>query len=110
MNILRFIVYVCILSTSFLSYSQSAFYNLGKSYAEDSNYDEAIRLTHQSIDLDFNNIDKYNLLLDYNALCEYFSYKNQPDSCQLYAQKVIDLWEVVEGVEYSDILRNLSNH
>lgn len=110
MNILRFIVYVCILSTSFLSYSQSAFYNLGKSYAEDGNYDEAIRLTHQSIDLDFNNIDKYNLLLDYNALCEYFSYKNQPDSCQLYAQKVIDLWEVVEGVEYSDILRNLSNH
>lgn len=110
MNILRFIVYVCILSTSFLSYSQSAFYNLGKSYAEDGNYDEAIRLTHQSIDLDFNNTDKYNLLLDYNALCEYFSYKNQPDSCQLYAQEVIDLWEVVEGVEYSDILRNLSNH
>lgn len=110
MNILRCIIFFYLLSSPFLSYSQSAFYNLGKSYAEDGNYDEAIRLTHHSIDLDCTNTDKYSLLLDYNALCEYYSYKNQSDSCQLYAQKTIDLWTDVEGVEYSDILRNLSHH
>lgn len=98
------------MSCSLLSYSQSAFYNLGKSYAEEGKYDEAIRLTHQSLQIDYNNPDKYNLLLDYNALCEYFSYKNQSDSCQLYAHLIIDLWEKVDGVEYSDILQNLSHH
>lgn len=49
------------MSSPFLCHSQGAFYNLGKSYAEDGDYEEAIRLTHQSIDLDYNNTDKYNL-------------------------------------------------
>ncbi len=110
MKYTRLIILICILCSSILSYSQSAFYNLGKSYAEEGNFDEAIRLTRQCLELDSNNPDKYNLLLDYNALCEYFSYTMQPDSCYSYAQKIISLWQNVEGVEYSDILRNISHH
>lgn len=110
MKFSRYVILILIVNCSLLSYSQSAFYNLGKSYGKDGNYDEAIRLTRQSIPLDSNNPNKYNLLMDYDALCEYFSYTNQSDSCQVYAQKIMELWESVEGVKYSDIIRCLAGY
>ena len=110
MKFSKYFILILMVSCSLLSYSQSAFYNLGKSYAKEGNYDEAIRLTRQSIPLDSNNSNKYNLLMDYDALCEYFSYMNQSDSCQVYAQKIMELWESVEGVRYSDIIRCLAGY
>ena len=80
------------MSCSLLGYSQSAFYNLGKSYAEEGNYDDAIRLTKQSLDLNTQNTDICNVFFDNLALSEYYSYINQPDSCKAYADKAIKLW------------------
>ncbi len=110
MKLARYFLLFLTMCYSLISNSQSAFYNLGKNYAEEGNYDEAIGLTYQSVQIDCNSSDKYNLLLDYNALCKYYSYKTQSDSCQKYAQLTIDLSKKVDRVDYSDILRNLSHH
>ena len=110
MRFLGTILYIYLVGCPLLAYSQSAFYDLGRSYAEKGNYDEAIRLTRQCLAFDSHSSDKNNLLQDYNALCEYFSYINQPDSCQYYAQKSLDLCKEIDYVGYSDFLRNLSHH
>lgn len=110
MNFLRIVVFLSIMSSSLLSYSQSAFFNLGKSYADEGKYSEAIEATEKSVDFDMTNPDKYNLLCDYIALCEYYSYSLDKESSLKYAQKSIELYPQVSGVERSHVLQIISHH
>lgn len=110
MNFLRIVVFLSIMSSSLLSYSQSAFFNLGKSYADEGKYSEAIEATEKSVDFDMTNPDKYNLLCDYIALCEYYSYSLDKESSLKYAQKSIELYHQVSGVERSHVLQIISHH
>lgn len=93
-----------------MNYSQSAFYSLGKNYADDGNYTDAIRVTKKCLDFDISNPDKYNLLLDYISLCEYYSYTTENDSCQVYSKKALDLYPTILGIERSQILQIVSHH
>jgi CHAT domain-containing protein len=102
------IYFLCLIYTP-LSFSQSTFYQLGRSYSETEKYDEAIRLTKQSVGLDSLDSDRYNLLLDYLALSEYYSYIAMPDSCLIYVNKSIDTWHMGAKVEYSSVLSWLSH-
>lgn len=104
-----FISVILICSCSLRCYSQRAFYDLGKSYAESGDYLEAIRLTKKCLDWDSKNTDKLDLFLDFCSLSEYFSYIAEPDSCELYADEALKIWENVEGLEYSVVLSNLSH-
>ena len=110
MNNLRFVIFLSILSNSLLSYSQSAFYTLGKSYAAEGKYSDAIQATEKSLELDISNSDKYNLLCDYIALCEYYSYSLDKESSLKYAQKSIELYPQVPGIERSHVLQIISHH
>lgn len=100
----------CFLCSFILSYSQSAFFNLGKQYADDGNYEEAIRLTKLCIDLDSNNTDKLDLFCDYEALCDYYSCISAQDSCIYYADKALSVFKDIEGLEHYSVLQLLSNH
>ena len=61
-------ILVCVIFNFISCYSQNAFFNLGKQYAEDGNYEEAIRLTKLCIDLDSNNSDKLKFFFNYEEL------------------------------------------
>lgn len=100
----------CFLCSFISSYSQSAFFNLGKQYAADDNYGEAIRLTKLCIDIDSRNSDKTDLFFDYEALCDYYSHSNETDSCLYYADKALNIYKEVEGLENLTVLQLLSNH
>ncbi len=100
---------ILICSVSLRSYSQRAFYDLGKSYADEGDYLEAIRLTKKCLEWDCKNIDKLDLFLDFCSLSEYYSYITEADSCERYADKAIGIWEEVKGLEYSAVLSNLSH-
>lgn len=102
-------ILVCVIFNFISCYSQSAFFNLGKQYAQDNNYEEAIRLTKNCLEWDSKNPDKTDLFFDYCSLCEYFSYTTDVDSCQSYAHKAIDIWTKIEGIEYEAVLSNLSH-
>ena len=103
-------ILVCVIFNFISCYSQNAFFNLGKQYAEDGNYEEAIRLTKLCIDLDSNNSDKLDLFCDYEALCDYYSRIQVPDSCIYYADKVLNIFKDVEGLEHLAVFQLLSNH
>lgn len=92
-----------------MCYSQSAFFTLGQSYANEGNYEEAIRLTKLCLDLDLKNQDKTDLFFDYDALCKYYSHISAPDSCRHYADKALNIWRDVEGLEYTTVLQVLSH-
>ena len=49
--LLRFILLIFVMSCSLLSYSQSAFYQLAKSYADSGDYTEAIRLETEVLNI-----------------------------------------------------------
>lgn len=107
----RFYVLIVYCISSIIScYSQSAFFNLAKQYAEEGDYKEAIRLTKQCLDLDTTNPDKLDLFLDYEAICDYFSLLIEPDSCCYYADLALNLIDDVEGLEHLTALQLLSNH
>lgn len=89
-------------------FPQNAFFNLGKSYANIGNYEEAIRLTKYCLENDINKTDKFDLLIDYCTLSDYYAQNSQADSCKIYVQKALDLYTKVEGVNYTDILSDLS--
>lgn len=89
--------------------AQSAFYDLGKSYAKDGNYEEAICLTKLCLSTDEGSLNKLNMLLDYCALAEYFGSLQKSDSCEAYAAKALSLTGKVEGIEDEAILSNLSH-
>lgn len=103
-------IIACVIFNFISCYSQSAFFNLGKQYAEEGNYEEAIRLTRLCIDFDSRNSDKTDLFFDYCSLSEYFSYTSYSDSCKNYADKAIDLWHETEGIHYEAALSNLSHN
>lgn len=109
MKSLRIVILFIYLCVSFLSYSQGALYNIGKRYAEAGYYEDAIIATKQCLAYDSVDPNKYNLLLDYIALCEYFSYCSQSDSCLQYANKAIELNNNDKKIERSEILRILSH-
>ena len=104
----RLNLFFIIVFFSLESFSQSAFYTLGKSYAKDRNYDEAIRLTKQSIKVDEYNPS--NLGLDYGALCEYYSSINEPDSCFDYANKALQIGKGLSQEEYQSLLSWVSHY
>lgn len=98
------------ISSVLMCYSQSTFFNLAQQYAEKGNYEEAIRLTKKCLNLDAGNPDKLYLLLDYEALCDYYSNVIEPDSCLHYADKVLNNLNDVEGIEQLTIIELLSCH
>ena len=95
----QYVLVVCFISSILLCYSQSAFFNLAKQYADEGDYKEAIRLTKQCIDLDVNNPDKLDLFLDYEAICEYYSHIEEPDSCLHYADQALNIIDEVDGLD-----------
>ena len=92
------------------SFSQSTYYNSAKQYAEKGDYDEAIRLTKQSLEKDAINPDKFDLLLDYENLCDYYSNKMEPDSCRHYAIQALNIINAVDDIDHITILQLLSLH
>ena len=66
-----FLVFCCLLCNA-----QSAFFYLGKQYADDGNYEEAIRLTKLSLGQDSISLDKLYLFSDYDVLCVPHEYLN----------------------------------
>lgn len=107
----RFYVLIgCFISSIISCYSQSAFFNLAKQYAEKGDYKEAIRLTKQSLDLDTTNPYKLDLFLDYEAICDYFSHLEEPDSCSHYADLALNIFDDIDGLEPLTALELLSNH
>ena len=107
MNIRILSLLVLIIAFMAKGFSQSAFYNMGRSYAEEENYDEAIRLTKLAIEMDSN--DSFNLISDYCALSEYYSYKNCPDSCKWFSDKAIKLSLKEDRENYKSVIRWLSH-
>lgn len=105
-----YVLIVCLISSIISCYSQSAFFNLAKQYAEEGDYKEAIRLTKQCLDLDTTNPDKLYLFLDYEAICDYFSRLEEPDSCSHYAELALNIFDDVDGLEPLTALQLLSNH
>lgn len=106
----QLVIIACVIFNFISCYSQSAFFNLGKQYAEEGNYEEAIRLTKLCIDLDSRNSDKLDLFCDYEALCDYYSRTQAPDSCIHYADKVLSIFKDVEGLEHLAVFQLLSSH
>lgn len=104
----KFIFSILLFLFPSLCFPQNAFFNLGKSYADMGNYEEAIRLTKYCLENDINKTDKFDLLIDYCTLSDYYSRNSQPDSCKSYVQKALDLYTEVKGVNYVDILSDLS--
>lgn len=93
MNILRYIIYCCLLSSSFLSYSQSAFYQLATSNADSENYHEAIRLMKMSYEMDKFGTDNEEICLDeLTRITNYYTQLNDTDSVIHYSNKS---WEIV---------------
>ena len=109
MKRISFII-ICLITNVLICYSQSAFFNLAKQYAEEGNYEEAIRLTKQCLDWDAKNPDKLDLFCDYEALCDYYSNVIEPDSCLHYADKVLNIFNDVDGLEHLTVLQLLSDH
>lgn len=104
------LIILCFISCIFSSYAQNAFFNLGKQYADGGDYEEAIRLTKQSLYFDTRNPDKLDLFFDYEALCEYYSYVIEPDSCRHYAELALNIFDDVDGLEPVTALQLLSFH
>lgn len=101
------LIYIFIGFSVFLSHSQSAFYDLGERYAKEGNYEEAIRVTKLAIDMDLNNY--FNLISDYCALSEYFSYINNVDSCKTFSDKALKLCKEGDPENYKSVLKWLSH-
>lgn len=104
-----YVLIVCFIGSIISCYSQSAVFNLAKQYAEEGDYKEAIRLTKQCLDLDTTNPDKLDLFLDYEAICDYFSHLEEPDSCLHYADLALNIFDEVAGLETLTALTLLSN-
>ena len=98
-----FLVFCCLLCNA-----QSAFFYLGKQYADDGNYEEAIRLTKLSLGQDSISLDKLYLFSDYDVLCDYYSRISEPDSCLHYANLAKEISNHVEGLERKTVLGLLS--
>ena len=94
---------------SFLCNAQNPFYELGKSYASEGNYKDAIRLTKECLSRDSNRVDKLDLFFDYISLCEYYSFITEKDSCRWYAQKAFEICPEIDGIEYTATLSNISH-
>lgn len=95
--------------STFTLSSQNAYFNLGRTYATVGNYKEAIRLTKLSLECDLKKTDKTDLFFDYYYLCEYNSFELNIDSCQYYANEVLNLYKDIDGIKYEAVLSNLSH-
>lgn len=92
-------IIICFISSILSCYSQSAFFDLAKQYADEGDYKEAIRLTKQCLDWDVKNPDKLDLFFDYEAICEYYSHIVEPDSCLYYADLALNIFDEIDGIE-----------
>jgi len=76
-----------------LGYSQSAFYQLAKSYADVGDYPEAIRLMKQSYEMDkLSNDDEEIILDELTNIINYYTQLNETDSVVHYSNKS---WDIV---------------
>lgn len=81
------------MSSPFLCYSQSAFYQLATSNADSWNYSEAIRLMKISYEIDKSGIDGEEICLDeLTRITYYYTQLNDTDSVIHYSNKS---WEIV---------------
>lgn len=114
------------MSCSLASYTQSAFYQLAKSYADSGNYSEAIRLMKQCADMERHS-DFY--IDDIALIARYYSFTNEKDSLIYYnsqlqglAEKIVNIndsiaeeyiqssaWNLYEGGEY-ELALNAAKH
>ena len=86
------------MSCSLASYSQSAFYQLAKSYADSGNYSEAIRLMKQCADMERHS-DFY--IDDIALIARYYSFTNEKDSLIYYNSQLQDLAKKIVNVNDS---------
>lgn len=105
-----YVIIACFISSILSCYSQNAFFNLAKQYADEGDYKEAIRLTKKCLDWDAKNPDKLDLFLDYESICDYFSHLVEPDSCCYYTDFALKIFDDVDGLEPLTALELLSNH
>lgn len=77
MKFLRLVILICVISSSLLGYSQNAFYQLAKSYADSGDYPEAIRLMKLCAEIDKGS-DYY--IDDIATISRYYSYVDEKDS------------------------------
>lgn len=126
MRVSRYIILIFVMSCSLASYSQSAFYQLAKSYADSGNYSEAIRLMKQCADMERHS-DFY--IDDIALIARYYSFTNEKDSLIYYNSQLQDLakkfvnvndsiaeeyiqssaWNLYEGGEY-ELALNAAKH
>ena len=126
MRVSRYIMLIFVMSCSLASYSQSAFYQLAKSYADSGNYSEAIRLMKQCADMERHS-DFY--IDDIALIARYYSFTNEKDSLIYYnsqlqglAEKIVNVndsiaeeyiqssaWNLYEGGEY-ELALNAAKH
>lgn len=81
MKFSKYIILIFVMSCSLLGYSQSAFYQLAKSYADSGDYTEAIRLMKKCAEIDINS-EYY--IDDIATISRYYSYINEKDSLIYY--------------------------
>lgn len=77
MKFLRLVILICVISSSLLGYSQNAFYQLAKSYADSGDYPEAIRLMKLCAEIDKDS-DYY--VDDIATISRYYSFIDEKDS------------------------------
>lgn len=102
-----FIILVLMAST-LLSYSQNPYLILGEKYAAQNNYDAAISYFKKSLELSNKNINKEELYITYDRLTNFYSCKQQRDSCWYYFEKALMLGKTLSDFDYTTILASLS--